>query len=251
MLTLLTGEEFPMVGEPASEAAVRILCMAEAYGPGRAFIRFWKGEGGLLLALLDGTASLLPGTAGLEELALFLSIQEEIRLLRTDRETAVELAPLLPGWAVETGDVMTPARPFSPVTAAEWPAREIYPLLRECFGETVPPFEAWYGDVNHRQRHGLCRIAAVGAGGIPVASAMTTAECRGGAVIGAVATLPAYRGRGYASACVSSLTARLQTEGRRIYLSPKNDYAAKLYAKLGYVPCGGWGTLRRPEFFGK
>ena len=46
MLTLLTGEEFPMVGEPASEAAVRILCMAEAYGPGRAFIHFWKGGGG-------------------------------------------------------------------------------------------------------------------------------------------------------------------------------------------------------------
>ena len=248
MLTLLTGEAFPLEREPASEAAVKILCMAEAYGPERAFIHFWKGEGGLLLALLDGTATLLPGTAEREELALFLSMQEEIRLLRTDRETAVELAPLLPGWVVETGDVMTPARPFSPVTASEWPAREIYPLLRECFGETVPPFEVWYGDVNHRQRHGFCRIAAVEAEGKPVASAMTTAECRGGAVIGAVATLPAYRGRGYASACVSSLTARLQAEGRRIYLSPKNECAAKLYAGLGYASCGGWGTLRRPGF---
>ena len=67
----------------------------------------------------------------------------------------------------------------------------------------------------------------------------------GGAVIGAVATLPDYRGRGYASACVSTLAASLQKEGRRIYLSPKNAGAQRLYAGLGFVPCGEWGTLQR------
>ena len=102
-----------------------------------------------------------------------------------------------------------------------------------------------YADVHHRLRHGLCRLAAVETDGGVAACAMTTAECAGGAVIGAVATLPDYRGRGYASACVSTLAASLQKEGRRIYLSPKNAGAQRLYAGLGFVPCGEWGTLQR------
>lgn len=67
----------------------------------------------------------------------------------------------------------------------------------------------------------------------------------GAALIGAVATLPAYRGRGFASRCVSALAAALQAENRRVLLSPKNSPAEALYTRLGFAVCGEWGEIHR------
>ena len=89
----------------------------------------------------------------------------------------------------------------------------------------------------------MCPIAAVHEDGRPVACAMTTAEGGGAALIGAVATHPDFRGRGYASACVAYLTALLQQERRQVFLSPKNEPAHRLYRRLGYVDTGRWGSL--------
>ena len=120
---------------------------------------------------------------------------------------------------------MSPARTFAlaeqgAAKAVESP-RELYPLLSACFSEGLPSFDGWYADVSHRLRHGCCRIAVVHENGRPVACAMTTAEGGGAALIGAVATHPDFRGRGYASACVAYLTALLQQERRQVFLSPR------------------------------
>ena len=232
--------------QPDSEAATKLLALTEAYGLECPFVRYWEGEGRLAAALMEGRLTLFsPEDLG-EETALFISMQPEIRCLRTDRASAERLGCLLPGWRLETGQVMRPGRMFEPSGSVSVPSpRALYPVLAACFPGELPAFDAWYADVHHRLRHGLCRLAAVETDGGVAACAMTTAECAGGAVIGAVATLPDYRGRGYASACVSTLAASLQKEGRRIYLSPKNAGAQRLYAGLGFVPCGEWGTLQR------
>ena len=121
--------------------------------------------------------------------------------------------------------------------------KQLYPLLVSCFASGIPPFDVWYADVSHRQRHGLCRIAAVLEDGVPVAGAMTVAACGGGALIGAVATRRESRGRGYASACVSRLTRALMKEGRQVYLSPKNETARRIYSRLGFIETGEWGAF--------
>lgn len=119
---------------------------------------------------------------------------------------------------LETGAVLTLRDRIVPTGPADLTSslREIYPILQTGFGETLPAFDAWYADVSHRMRHGVCRAAVVREMGRPVACAMTVAQARDGAVLGAVATLPDYRSRGYASACVTTLAAVLQGEGRRI-----------------------------------
>lgn len=230
---------------PDSEAAVRIAGLAAAYGTERPFVRFWSGEGGSRIALMDGLATVAACPQEREELALFLSMHPEIAAVRTDAALAQTLAAA--GWAVKTGEVMTPAVRFAPPEAPveALPAREMYPVLAAVFGETVPPFDVWYADVSHRLRHDAARIAGIRENGQAVAVAMTTAECSGAALIGAVATLPASRGKGYAAACVSSLAAQLQREGRRVLLSPKNDRAKALYTRLGFVVCGEWGLAER------
>ena len=64
------------------------------------------------------------------------------------------------------------------------------------------------------------------------------------AVIRSVATLPAARGRGYASACVSALCRHLfeKVEVRWIYLwvEEANEPARRLYRKIGFREAGRW-----------
>ena len=90
----------------------------------------------------------------------------------------------------------------------------------------------------------MCRIAGVTEQGKTVSCAMTVAETETVWMIGAVATHPACRGRGYASAVVRSLVASGQAAGKRVLISPKNEAARSLYERLGFAVCGTWGTVQ-------
>ncbi|HIW74489.1 MAG TPA: GNAT family N-acetyltransferase [Firmicutes bacterium] len=241
---------------PDTEAAVRIRALADAYGPGLPFLRLWcDGEGGFA-SLMDGTMTLSLPRGLNAEWAAFASMQPEAAGVRTDGETARRLAAA-GGWRVETGAVMAPGPALAaprrdPETLTP---REAYPVLAACFAGSLPPFSAWYVDVSHRVRHGLCRLSGFKEGGAAVSTAMTVAECGpapcepvpygGAALIGAVATLPAGRGKGYASAAVLTLARGLLAEGRRVFLSPKNARAHALYAGIGFADAGEWGSLKR------
>lgn len=252
MIRLYTDGPLPA---PDTEAAVRIGSLAEAYGKDCPFTRIWRTDSGSFLSLLDGNAILnlcaqenRLSEQSIEEVFWFLSMQPEIHSVRTDAETARRLAKF-PAFSaaprLETGEVLCLEGALSagPVSAVPATAREIYPLLSLCFDAALPPFESWYVDVSHRLRHGVCHTAAIFREGAVVASAMSVAEYAGTALLGAVATHPDYRGRGYATACLRALAEQLP--GRRILLSPKNAYAAGLYAHLGFVPFGRWGVVYR------
>lgn len=74
--------------QPDSEAATKLLALTEAYGLECPFVRYWEGEGRLAAALMEGRLTLFsPEDIG-EETALFISMQPEIRCLRTDRASA-------------------------------------------------------------------------------------------------------------------------------------------------------------------
>ena len=229
-----------------TEAALRILSWRQAYGESP-FVAYWAGEEGTWIARMGDTAVVRPGKDR-QEAALFLSMQPEIRRVRTDAVFAQALACRWRRQA-DTGAVMeapagiTPRPCRRPVESP--PPREVYDLLQACFGAAIPAFADWYADVHHRWRRGLYRLAAVREGEAVAAAAMTVAECAGAALIGAVATLPEYRSRGYASACVSHLASCIQSEGKTVFLSPKNAAAQQIYARLGFAECGRWGAVAR------
>ena len=232
---------------PHDEAALRQCGQFAAYGADTDFLRFYEDDYGNRLSLFDGTA-VVCAMADTEEIRLFLTMDPTVSYVRTDVKTAQLLAD---DWhtAYTTEAVMQ-----APETAdvsefvQTMPLKDCYDVMLEGFGEAaIPPFDAWYADVHHRYRRGLCRAVGVYEHGQAVACAMTVAECEQAALIGAVATRAAARGRGYASACVLTLAALLQRENKRVLLSPKNEYAHRLYDRIGFTVVGEWGSVQKPR----
>lgn len=219
-----------------------LLSYAQAYGTEQPFLQFYADENGGQLCLMDGTASVV-WHEECEELRWFLSARTDIRAIRCSVSLAEQLAN--DGWEMIVRPVMRCETVVSEVCGTVMPSiRELHPFLASVFAE-MPPFEEWYVDVSHRVRHDCCRISAVENEGAVVASAMTVAEWDNGAVVGAVATHPDYRRRGYAAHCVTDLTATLQKLGKTVYICPKNEAAQRLYERLGFVCCDEIALLER------
>ena len=76
-------------------------------------------------------------------------------------------------------------------------------------------------------------------GGSVVSMAAYSGPTPHGIRINAVYTPPARRGRGYASACVAELTARLLNQGRQfcfLFTDQANPTSNKIYRRIGYQP---------------
>ena len=253
MIRLAREEDLAKL-HPDSEAAVKVLGLYKAYGLSAAFVRYWVEErDGTLLSLIaymDGVATVAlcspictPNCS--EELSAFIQMQPDFAFVRTTAEAAKAVAQN-GGWQLSTGTVMkAELLQFPSLTPTAFTPKEAYSVLGEVFGESMVEYSSFYVDMSHRLRHGCGRMVGFFEGGQPVACAMTTAECDRAALIGAVATLPLGRGKGYASSNVLTLAHQLKDEAKTVFLSPKNEAAETLYRHIGFVPCGEWGILQR------
>lgn len=79
-----------------------------------------------------------------------------------------------------------------------------------------------------------------------VSAASTTAETEGLAMVVGVATLPEYRGCGYASKVVEKLCSDLLSEDKIPCLFYNNPAAGKIYHRIGFEDIGQW-ALRRNQ----
>lgn len=85
---------------------------------------------------------------------------------------------------------------------------------------------------------GQCRIFVMEVDGEIVSSAGSSAETTVSAMIGAVYTPEALRGRGYASRVMSALCASLLEDGKEPCLFYDNPSAGVIYRRLGYQDIG-------------
>ncbi len=216
----------------------------EAYGAAHSFLRFYRSDSGGQLCILDGVVTVCGNGFDIEELRLFLQMQPDIVSVCCSREIA-DCIRSFDKWSLTAYPVMRYERPQAKTAHVESSSpRPVYALLSECFG-VLPPFESWYLDVCHRLRRDLCHIAAVCENDIPISSAMTVAEHQNGAVIGAVATHPAHRRKGYAGRCVTALAESMRLRNKTVYICPKTDSAQRLYESLGFILCGETVILER------
>lgn len=240
MIRLASSCELPTDGE--GEAVVRIRSLSLAYGDNTSIVRFYTDDDGAFLSVMDGVATLYAPGGVSDEWMQFLSFVPDIRSLRTDAVTGAAVAHV---WSAccKTGVLMRYEgdKPSGIDATTALRVDELYPLLLSAF--SMPPFDVWYVDVSHRMRHGLCHLACVCKDGAPVSCAMTVAQTETAVLLGAVATAPAWRRRGYAARCVLSLVERLYD--RRLYIAPVDEAAQRLYSRLGFVPCHTWAEVIR------
>nr|WP_239540975.1 GNAT family N-acetyltransferase [Pullulanibacillus pueri] len=110
--------------------------------------------------------------------------------------------------------------------------------------ESIPEFSE-----SQRNRESLIRSMQTGVArtfyieedGHMVSSSSTTAENRYAAMIVGVCTAEAYKKKGYATACLTTLTQTLLDENKTLCLFYDNPEAGKIYKRLGFVDIGTWG----------
>jgi GNAT superfamily N-acetyltransferase len=224
-----------------TESELRICGLKEAYGIDVPFIQFYADDHGAIASIMDGVCVFHSAYAPNEEWLTFLRMYPDIRIIHTTGEIGARMSKEY-GLPITSGSVMIMDKVKS-VSALhrETPSlQRVYDLLSDTFSD-ISPFESWYVDVSHRIRHACCHIAVISENEKIISSAMTVAETKNAALIGCVATLPSYRGRGFASRCVSELLAVLPHE--KVYIAPKNAIVAQIYSRLGFFVRDTWAEI--------
>lgn len=133
-----------------------------------------------------------------------------------------------------------------PVEIYESPSpREIYSIVcgADAHFAEIADFAGWYTHTSHLFRHGLGFGAVLRENGKPVSTGGVYATGERVAVIGCVATLPDYRGKGYAAAIVNYLAGRILGLGKTPVLICASASLAGYYERLGFAKAGSWGSI--------
>lgn len=188
-------------GFPADDFFVcRIRCLSEVYGDRDGFFLWADGEF-TAVCLFDGvfTAFTSDGTDH-EELRSFLSFFGSGRLLcSAGSALALGYVPGDRGFVMRCADCSDGAvdREFeSPRTKSD------YKAVYELTGQSGD-FDLWFADIASRVNSGSADLRVARENGEIVSTACMAFSSDDIGILGAVATSPAHRGRGHASALVS------------------------------------------------
>lgn len=111
---------------------------------------------------------------------------------------------------------------------------EVYRLLKSCGSDTfeVPEYEDFILDMSHKIRHKTALCVGIREGEKLVSTAMTLAQSKNCAVIGAAATDKNYRNSGYGGKCVQALCKLLYD--RDIFIMRDENENESFYKSLGF-----------------
>lgn len=228
---------------PADPFAARITALFETYGASQSFAFFWvQTIGGVPTAAVsrvDGSATLFCAeNADYEELSSFLSA-----VGFSDITCHADCAERLGLPIKKTSFIVRYCGNEAELSAADilndYDKKELYALLTEC-GFELGDYGSFLADVCARLAKGTASLAAVQSGGELSACAFALFEGEKSVLLGAVATRPSARGKGYASALVGSL-ANEKSE-KAVFLFCRNDSLADFYNKIGFEICGRWAV---------
>lgn len=117
---------------------------------------------------------------------------------------------------------------------------DVYSLLSDCdesfAAETS--LENWYAHTSLLLRRGFGHCLGLYNNGKLVSTAGVYVTGQSHAIIGGVATLPEYRGQGYAGALISHLVSIITGENRVPVVLVEDINHAAWYNSLGFIPCG-------------
>lgn len=226
---------------PATPYSARITALAATYGTEQPFAMFWvqriNENPVAAICRVDGDMTLCCGEgADFEELSCFMNAVG-FSSVTFDAKFAEKLGitPQKTSFTVKyTGGAQA-----ADGILFDYDKKEIYSLLCEC-GFELGDYNAFLSDVCARLNKSTASLAAIESDGALSACAFALFEGEKSVLLGAVATNPAARGRGYASKTVGTLAE--MKKDKAVYLFCRNDSLVAFYAKIGFETVGRWAV---------
>lgn len=227
--------------------ACRLISLYKSYKPSLAFVDYWLLMGETLnytgAIARNGSVFVLFLTdeSDLEEVSSFMRVSGATEIL-CDGKYKLDLFDMQPrsGVILSKTELFDKLLPYAQIVQPD--IREAYYLIVRCAERHFQPpsFEDFYVDVNHKLRHRSMSMYGVREGHRLAAVAMTVAESKNSAVLGAVACDPDFRKNGYGSAIVKYITNHMLEQGKTVYLHRAQHANEHFYAKLGFSEYGRW-----------
>lgn len=244
MLTLCKEYE-QLAFLPADPYAARITALFRTYGADYDFALFWvqdiDGIPSAAVSRIDGNMTLCANeNADFEELLHFVNAVG-FQSLTCSYEDMGKLGfePSDSSFTVK----FTGRKTSSEInTVDDYDKREVYDLLCDC-GFELGDYGAFLSDVCSRLNKGTASMIAAEENGSLRACAFALFEGEKSVLLGAVATSPKARGRGYASAIVNEIANK--KSDKDVFLFCRYDGLEAFYSKIGFKTVGKWATLRR------
>lgn len=226
---------------PADPYSARITALAETYGTELNFAMFWVQRIDetpvAAISRVDGNMTLCCGeNTDFEELSCFMNAVGYSSVTYDAKYSEkLGITPQKTSFTVKYKG----GAEVSDGILLDYDKKEIYSLLCKC-GFELGDYNAFLSDVCARLNKSTASLAAIEANGMLSACAFALFEGEKSVLLGAVATNPAARGRGYASKLVGTLAE--MKKDKEVYLFCREDSLAEFYAKIGLETVGKWAV---------
>lgn len=224
----------------------RIKAYFNCYSTDYDFVRFWaqtddNGAVTAAISRVDGDMTITADDANYEELLQFVKIVG-FATIQCGRSVARHFTADEALWGYVVS--FEKQKENIPVTLKrDYELKEIYDIIKAENLTGVGDFLPWLSDTTFRINRGtakplLCEIDGNNAG-----CAMVLFRTDKAALLGAVATVPSFRGRGVARALVTGLANEELANGRRVQLLCKSDSIVEFYKSIGFTVTDEWSLI--------
>lgn len=230
---------------PADAYAARITALFKTYGSSQSFAMFWVQRTddipSAAICRVDGSMTVCAcENADFEELECFVNAVGFLSIT-CDSECMKKLGfePSNTSFTVKYSGRYEPEKTD---ISRDCSKRKVYDLLCGC-GFELGDYGAFLADVCARLNKGTASMAAAEENEDVLACAFALFEGEKSVLLGAVATAPQARGRGYASALVGTLAN--EKSDKEVFLFCRNDSLVNFYGKIGFEPVGRWAVYEK------
>ncbi len=225
---------------PADPYAARITALALTYGTEHPFAMFWVQEidGNPVAAVcrVDGNMTVCCSeNADYEELSAFINAVGFLTLTG-DANVIKKLGFKISKTSFTVEYKGGAAIGITP-KVSDCNKKQLYDLLCLC-GFELGDYGAFLADVCARLNKGTACFSAIMNGSEPGACAFALFEGTKSVLLGAVATNPSARGKGFASELVGTLAE--EKSDKKVFLFCREDSLVNFYSKIGFEKVGFW-----------
>lgn len=224
----------------------RIKAYFNCYSTDYDFVKFWvqtdvSGAVTAAISRVDGDITLTAENADYEELLQFIKIVG-FNTIQCKRSVAENLTSdeTLWGYVVRFENKK---ENLEISLKRNFDLKEIYAIIKAenltGVGELLP----WLSDTTFRVNRNTAQPLLAEVDGENAGCAMVLFRTDKAALLGAVATVPNFRGRGIARALVTRLANEELKSGRRTELLCKNDSIVDFYKSIGFKAVDEWSLI--------